>query len=701
MKKIIAFLASSLFLLASHSYAATQTINTVPDANANFVSTLQNFLRQEAAERSQLRTPSFNIIISGGTASTSGTLSHTIAAAIGFPNGYYVSQPSVSHTYTATKDTYVFIRDDTSRAVTITDFTITYDDNLVFATYDSGVGSSTPTTPTGCLALFKAVTNGTSITSVTDLRTTDSGYLTASDDWTITGDNTFLGPATFRDVTIGTTRRVSTEAGLIEALTDASVTSIYAEGLITLTADRAITKPFDAPSMQVFTGAFNITGLDFARPEWWGAVGDGVTDDSDAIQSAINAMSSSGGGTVQLLDKIYKANIELASYVTIRGMAPVSYPSKVAGVAIHYKSTLLANAAGSVLTSPATKIVDVTIENLSILGLGAGTSVKGIYLDDCDRGTFRNLSFDNLADQAIRIDEGLANEFIKIFAQNCLLNRTRAAKIGVMDIGAGSTDNFFDRCEITASSTSISDANLYICAWNFSGSTNFITNCIGEISDVGFYVAGYWNKFSNCRADLNFAHGYQVASGAGANQFISCAAHRNSRGGDNTYDGYNVVGANNIFIGCLSDSLVTDAWQQRYGFYDADNSNTTRSIYVGVAGTGNQTALFYGDSYLGAGLTSSVPNMFIFTDNDATPSVSPFGLPGSFFLVNYSSNTTITDFDDGTPGQTIQILKTGGVGTVTLDHGDNIKINTGADKDMVVEKIYTFRSWNGVWYEVE
>lgn len=55
--------------------------------------------------------------------------------------------------------------------------------------------------------------------------------------------------------------------------------------------------------------------------EAFGAVGNGVTDDTAAIQAAINAVSARGGGVVQLAGKRYCINTQLLlpSYVTLRG----------------------------------------------------------------------------------------------------------------------------------------------------------------------------------------------------------------------------------------------------------------------------------------------------------------------------------------------------------------------------------------------
>lgn len=151
-----------------------QTINTLPAADASFMADLQEFLTSEIADRMQLMCNAGDFIYSGGTASTSGSLTHTISACIGMPDWYYVSQPEVSHTYTNGKTTYVYIMDDDERVLTIPSATVTYDGNLAFATKDT---ASIPTLPTGCLPLMTVTTSGGSITAVTDTRTTDYGCM--------------------------------------------------------------------------------------------------------------------------------------------------------------------------------------------------------------------------------------------------------------------------------------------------------------------------------------------------------------------------------------------------------------------------------------------------------------------------------------------------------------------------------------------
>lgn len=92
---------------------------------------------------------------SGMLAPTSVSLSSTTTAGVSYVNGFRVETAATAHTYTASKDTYVYINA-----------------GGFFEYSEVANGASAPSTPANALLLFKAVTSGTAVTTVTDLRTT-------------------------------------------------------------------------------------------------------------------------------------------------------------------------------------------------------------------------------------------------------------------------------------------------------------------------------------------------------------------------------------------------------------------------------------------------------------------------------------------------------------------------------------------------
>jgi hypothetical protein len=78
--------------------------------------------------------------------------------------------------------------------------------------------------------------------------------------------------------------------------------------------------------------------------------------------------------------------------------------------------------------------------------------------------------------------------------------------------------------------------------------------------------------------------------------------------------------------------------------------------------------------------------------SDLTPSVL------NCLLHNFSNvgATTVTNFTNGTEGQTIRIK---GDGFTTIKNNTTIKTNTAADKLLAANTIYTLTLISGVWYE--
>lgn len=76
----------------------------------------------------------------------------------------------------------------------------------------------------------------------------------------------------------------------------------------------------------------------------------------------------------------------------------------------------------------------------------------------------------------------------------------------------------------------------------------------------------------------------------------------------------------------------------------------------------------------------------------ATPSVL-----AQSHLLSHGAATTVTEFKNGKDGQDLYIL---GNGNTTVSHNTKIKTSTGANKVLAANKMYHFKHYNGVFYEV-
>lgn len=116
----------------------------------------------------------------------------------------------------------------------------------------------------------------------------------------------------------------------------------------------------------------------------YGAAGDGVTDDSAAIQNAINAANTAGGGIVYIPEGTFLANFDISANVTVQG-------ASMGGTIIKAK-TLTENVIDA--TGSYWALKDITIDGDSTTGSGLymygcqGFNVKNIFIKNCGNAGF-------------------------------------------------------------------------------------------------------------------------------------------------------------------------------------------------------------------------------------------------------------------------------------------------------------------------
>lgn len=256
--------------------------------------------------------------------------------------------------------------------------------------------------------------------------------------------------------------------------------------------------------------------------------------------------------------------------------------------------------------------VDANVSSCRISGIAidgrsaAGSALHGLV----SHGTaclFEDLRFDGFERSAIRLG-GVASKLDSIFVQNACLK-----SVGDLDVfGAvkiGGSDHYVVNVEATAGGlerTRHSGARRYV-AFDVEGTSNFLTSCVGEISDVGFYVRGLSNRLLSCRADKNYGEGYYL--GGRGNQLIGCtsfdnsvldysqvhvkAATKDARAllGYGLFDGYHIADPEAVLVGCIDLGHVVN--RSRYGFY-GENGLAFRGALSGCVAFGNAIGPFGG-----------------------------------------------------------------------------------------------------------
>lgn len=178
-----------------------------------------------------------------------------------------------------------------------------------------------------------------------------------------------------------------------------------------------------SPLIKIFDESITVTGLQQCYVEWFGAKGDGETDDANAFQNAINA--SIHGNLV--CSKMYK----IASTININKQSEDRIPTNIiGGGSIHYTGT------GALLTAVQKYTSDINIENLTFLGNGFNdfihpedmnlvrVKISGCHFSDFDRIVysddeqttqtfyFYNNTFVNIHKYIIDVDNAFDVKFV-------------------------------------------------------------------------------------------------------------------------------------------------------------------------------------------------------------------------------------------------------------------------------------------------
>lgn len=306
--------------------------------------------------------------------------------------------------------------------------------------------------------------------------------------------------------------------------------------------------------VRVFSGDINVC--------WFGARGDDDVDDSVAFQAALDWAEKRGGGVVRVPPGAYICNnVLLKNGVTLSSTAAAyGYaPSKILG------SSLRCIHPGFCLDTPETGVTAAAVTGINFRGGGPNLAAGGIRLQKASWCAIKVAQFDNFADEAIVITSGMACAIEDILTTNVLLNRARPKLAGAISIGG--TDHYLNRIEANTSLHALSGAPTQrtIAAFLIRDANHFISNCVGEISDVGFVVEGLYHRFTGSRGDRNFGEGFII--NCKLTTFSSCTALDNNHDPKANASGFLILGPSNTLASCIAACNRLPSLQV-YGFDD-------------------------------------------------------------------------------------------------------------------------------------
>lgn len=423
-----------------------------------------------------------------------------------------------------------------------------------------------------------------------------------------------------------------------------------------------------------FARALSAWMNDWVNVKAWGAKGDGVTDDTAAIQAAINSLNPVNGGLVFFPDGIFIINGSIAMPA-----GGVGYTLRGSGKAASVIRTIHATA--DMLTAGATNAM-ICVEDLQFECLVARTAGSGIaftgsqqvflrrlrFIDTYNVVTLVNVGIGVIDD--VQVAHGARNINRGIFMQGVIDMRLSKVVINGGNLNLNPVNAWFmidSGCD-----TIVMDSCLSLCS-SGTGRGLIISHSLTPAS-----FAPEWIRLVNCNfegssgaspnanaqdaitisAGLNiyFTNGYVATSKNGIvatggkdlrfTNFIIANCDRagvtltgvtsaslrgftisdNSQEANNTYDGVTIdvscsfVGIDDIYVG---DMITGSARKMRIGINNA--SATTR---VGMANFGNLGTAFANGNILGPMSGTFVPG---WASSGVQPAIGNGTLTGEWF----------------------------------------------------------------------
>ena len=237
----------------------------------------------------------------------------------------------------------------------------------------------------------------------------------------------------------------------------------------------------------------------------YGAKGDGVADDTTAIQAAIDAVETAGGGVVSLPRGTYL----VSSTLTLKNSV------YLVGVGRSETTIQSNNAAGADIITIATGLRSGGIEGLYITGAtGGGAGIQ--FESDVARLIVKNVTVYDTGSDGIKFANTVfLCTFIRVEA-----NSTAGHGWNAPGGAATIQNNAFINCHATHNDAS---------GWNLTNVTNCaLVQCTADSNaDAGFLFVSARVTLDSCQVEANTTYGFRAA-GVGRAVLINCRAYNQS-----------------------------------------------------------------------------------------------------------------------------------------------------------------------------
>jgi len=221
---------------------------------------------------------------------------------------------------------------------------------------------------------------------------------------------------------------------------DSDVTLVFLPGA-KLSVDNTFTATINGyiadTTHQIFTGAGSIGGQplnEFVRPEWWGAVHDGATDASTAIQAALDFATASTVGMVKFFGQyIIESALTLTTKENFSLVGSPAATTQTSSIATEF---VFNNISTSVHALDLDNCNSFSIEGIRFFT--TGTKAKsGLHLDGTTGITYsariENCTFRNFTDSGMHVTGGSGVFYIQVLNVHSTVNDWGFQSTGVIN----------------------------------------------------------------------------------------------------------------------------------------------------------------------------------------------------------------------------------------------------------------------------